>query len=133
MGNKTYRAICAQDNLLVAGVFDFAVFSFGFAVAGTTADPFPFTSVSAVQVDEVAGGAGAEVEGAPQPGADATAGTALAPVPHPPSGAALPHESPSGNLTVASAPFTGAASAATVEISVQELPGVVAETEGLTT
>jgi hypothetical protein len=27
---ETYRAICAQDNLLVAGVFDFAVFNFGF-------------------------------------------------------------------------------------------------------
>jgi len=101
------------------------VFSFGFGVAGT-ADPFPFTSVSAVQVDEVAGGA--EVGGAPQPGADvATAGTGLAPVPHPPSGAVLPHESPSGT---ASAPFTGAASATT---PFQELPGVVAETEELGT
>ena len=30
----TYRTICAQDNLLVAGVFDFAVFNLGLAGPG---------------------------------------------------------------------------------------------------
>jgi hypothetical protein len=30
IGFSCGRAICAQDNLLVAGVFDFAVFNFGF-------------------------------------------------------------------------------------------------------